>query len=189
MHTSTMQGEGAPGTEAAFLTDRLLLRSWRVTDATVQRQLWVERDPRAPARRRISADGHPSVMELEDRIRRDDGTPPPGLLAVELKSSGQVIGYCGLIHNSNALPEEPELAFEFLRRFWNQGFATEACWAIVEQARVLGYPRLGATVRDWNAASRRVLGKLEFVETGRVEPDREHGALLFTTKVFAAGSA
>jgi ribosomal-protein-alanine N-acetyltransferase len=32
-----------------------------------------------------------------------------------------------------------------------------------------GYGRLWAGVRDWNVASRRVLGKLGFRETGRVE--------------------
>ncbi len=123
-------------------------------------------------------------MELEDRIRRDDGNPSPGLLAAELKTTGQVLGYCGLIHNSYGRPQEPELAFEFLQEFWSRGFATEACEAVLDHARALGYRRLWATVREWNGASRRVLEKSGFVETGRVEPDGEHGALLFTMLEF-----
>ncbi|WP_354174169.1 GNAT family N-acetyltransferase [Arthrobacter sp. UYEF36] len=171
-----------PQAEAVLVTDRLLLRPWRVSDAAVQRELWTERDPRVPPHRRIGPDGHPSLEDLEDRIRHDDRHPSPGLLAAEQMSSGQVIGYCGLIPNGNGCAEEPELAFEFLRKTWRQGFATEASWAILERAQASGYRRLWATVRDWNTASRRVLDKLGFVETGQVEPDAVHGDSLFTTR-------
>ncbi|MDQ0754508.1 GNAT family N-acetyltransferase [Arthrobacter sp. B3I4] len=172
----------APGERREFETDRLLLRPWRVSDAPVQRELWTERDPRVPPHRRISPDGSPSLQELTDQIRRDTGNPFPGLLAAEQKSSGQVIGYCGLIPNSHGPAEEPELAFEFLRQVWCRGFATEASWTVLQQAKAAGYRRLWATVRDWNTPSRRVLAKLGFVETGRVEPDDVHGDSLFTMK-------
>lgn len=39
-------------------TSRLRLRPWRAAEATVLRQLWVERDPRVPPHRRIDAHGH-----------------------------------------------------------------------------------------------------------------------------------
>ncbi len=47
-----------------------------------------------------------------------------------------------------------------------------------------GYQRLWAAVRDWNAPSRRVLEKLGFRETGRVEPDAVHGDSLLTVREF-----
>lgn len=168
--------------EGVFETDRLLLRPWRLSDATLQRELWTERDPRVPPHRRISTDGHPTLEDIEDLIRRDDRHPFPGLLAAEEKSSGQVIGYCGLIPNGHGRAGEPELASEFLRKVWRQGFATEASWTVLQRAQASGYPRLWATVRDWNIASRRVLAKLGFVETGQVEPDEVHGDSLFTMK-------
>ncbi|MEQ4519017.1 GNAT family N-acetyltransferase [Pseudarthrobacter sp. B907] len=173
-----------PRIDAALETDRLLLRPWQVSDAAVLRELWTERDPRVPPHRRISADGHPTLEDIEDSIRRDDRHPFPGLLAAEQKGSGQVIGYCGLIPNRHGQPEEPELAFEFLRDVWRQGFATEASRSVLQQAQESGYRRIWATVRDWNTASRRVLAKLGFVETGRVEPDDIHGDSLFTAKTF-----
>ena len=177
-----MDRAGEPRLEAVFETDRLLLRPWRVSEAAVQRELWTERDPRVPPHRRISSDGHPTLQEIADQIRRDDGHPFPGLLAAEQKSSGQVIGYCGLVPNRHGQAGEPELAFEFLRKVWRQGFATEASWAVLQQAQAAGYRRLWATVRDWNTPSRRVLAKLGFVETGRVDPDDLHGDSLFTMK-------
>lgn len=168
--------------EVVFETDRLLLRPWRVSDAAVRRELWTERDPRVPAHRRISADGHPTLEDIEDSIRRGQGYPFPGLLAAEQKSSGRVIGYCGLVPHGDGRSGEPELAFEFLRQVWGQGFATEAAWAVLQQAQECGYRRVWAGVRDWNTASRRVLAKLGFVETGHVEPDEIHGDSLFTMK-------
>lgn len=177
-----MTPANGPGDEATIETDRLLLRPWRVSDAAVSRELWTERDPRVPPHRRISPDGHPTLEGIAEWIRGYNQHPTPGLLAAELKSSGEVIGYCGLIPNKYGQDDEPELAFEFLRKVWRQGYATEASWAVIERAQALGYRRLWATVRDWNTASRRVLAKLGFVETGRVEPSEIHGDSLFTSK-------
>jgi len=156
-------------------TDRLSLRPWRVSDAAFHRRLWLERDPRVPPHRRIDANGRPTVAELEDRIRALPEDAPLRLLVVELSATGEPIGYCGLIENAALPPDEPEIAYELLRGHWGAGYATEAASAVVELARASGYPRLWATVRAWNTSSLRVLAKLGFAETGRVEADPVHG--------------
>lgn len=155
-------------------TERLLLRPWRPLDAVVMRELWTERDPRVPPHRRIDAAGRPTAAELEGQ--------PPGLLAVERRAEGDVVGYCGLVGTGRGGDGEPELAFELLRRVWGQGYATEAAEAVVARAASTGHERLWATVWDWNVASRRVLAKLGFTETGRIEVDRVHGTTLFTVR-------
>jgi RimJ/RimL family protein N-acetyltransferase len=163
-------------------TERLLMRPWRVEEAAVQRELWTERDDRVPAHRRIDADGNPSLAEFEDRIRcGGPASPAIGLPALQRKDVGDVIGYCGLLDSGPGADSEPELAFELLRRAWGQGYATEASEAVIAWARSSGYERLWATVWDWNAASRRVLSKLGFVETDRTELDPSYGTTLFTT--------
>ena len=162
-----MAGGAAGGDQVVLETDRLLLRPWRVDEAFVQRELWMERDPRVPPHRRIDADGHPTVEEFEEAIRADVPSSVR-LLAVERKMVGDTIGYCGLVDSGQAA-HEPELAFEFLRRFWGQGYATEASWAVLDWARSSGHERLWASVWDWNTASRRVLAKVGFVETAREE--------------------
>ena len=173
-----MAGAATPGREVVLETDRLLLRPWRVSEAAIQRELWIERDPRVPPHRRIDADGHPTVADIEDGIRAAQPSSI-GLLAVERKAAGDVIGYCGLVDRSEG---EPELAYELLRRVWGQGYATEASLAILDWARSSGYEQVSATVWDWNTASRRVLAKLGFVETDRKEVDAIHGTNLFTTR-------
>jgi [ribosomal protein S5]-alanine N-acetyltransferase len=101
---------------------------------------------------------------------------------VERKSTADVIGYCGLVFDDDGTPDGPELAYELLRTAHGCGYATEAGLAVVTWASEAGYPQLWARVRDWNAASRRVLEKLGFHETGRVEPDAVHGDSLLTVR-------
>lgn len=176
-----MAGGAAEGDQVVLETERLLLRPWRVDEASLQREMWIERDPRVPPHRRIDVDGHPRVEELEEWIRADEPSSVR-LLAVERKGVGDTIGYCGLVASGQGAQgvQGPELAFEFLRRFWGQGYATEASWAVVDWARSCGHERLWASVWEWNTASRRVLAKVGFVETAREEG--LYGTNLVTTR-------
>ena len=164
-------------------TDRLVLRHSRVGDAAVYRQLRTERDPRVPPHQRISSEGRPTVEDIAAQIRGEREEPGPGLLA-ERKGTADVIGYCGLIIHGNGSPDEPELAYELLRAAHGCGYATEAGRAVVTWADEAGYRRLWAGVWDWNVASRRVLEKLGFRETGRTEPGSVYGHSLLTVREF-----
>ena len=169
-------------------TDRLILRRQSVDEAGVYRRLWTERDSRVPAHRRIDAAGRPTVEDIASEIRREREQARPGVLAVERKSAGDVIGYCGLVFHGNGAPDEPELAYELLRRAHGFGYATEAGGAVITWATDAGYARLWATVRAWNVASRRVLEKLGFHETGQVEADAAHGDSLLTVRSLSSPS-
>ncbi|WP_406832908.1 GNAT family N-acetyltransferase [Pedococcus sp. KACC 23699] len=165
--------------------ERLVLRPMRPDEADVLRELWVERDdPRLPAHRRLDEQGHPTVAELAESIATaavwSAGRDGLGFLAVERRVEGDVIGYCGLVDSGRAGEGEPEIAFELLRRVHGNGYATEAALVVVEHARSTGHQRLWATVWDWNTASRRVLAKLGFTETGRTEVVPGRGTTLWT---------
>lgn len=139
--------------------------------------MWLERDPRVPPHRRIDANGSPTIEDFGAWIRASSSAPL-GLLAVERKNAGDVIGYCGLIVDQGS--HEPELAFEFLQEFWGRGYATEASLAVLGWARACGYNRLRASVWEWNSASRRVLSKVGFVETD--SQATSHGTNLVTAR-------
>jgi RimJ/RimL family protein N-acetyltransferase len=177
-----MEGAAAPGCEILLETNRLVLRPWRVSEAAIQRDLWTERDPRVPPHRRIDADGHPTVADIEARIRAAAEPSSKGLLAVVRKECGDVIGYCGLVDCERGAEGDVELAYELLRRVQGQGYATEASWAVLDWARSSGHDRVWATVWDWNFASRRVLAKLGFTETDHKEVDPVHGTNLLTMR-------
>ncbi|MGO1315477.1 MAG: GNAT family N-acetyltransferase [Cellulomonadaceae bacterium] len=91
----------------------------------------------------------PTSAEFEKQTRTSPAPRSIGLLAAERKGTDAVIGYCGLIETADDPAGEPELAFELLRRFWGQGLATEAAWAVVGWARASSHRRLWATVREW----------------------------------------
>lgn len=163
-------------------TERLVLRPGVAADAVTFHRLWTERDDRVPPHRRVDADGRPTVEDVADRIRADADAPGLGLLTVVRTEIGDVIGYCGLVARGNGSADEPELAFELLRAAHGFGYATEAARAVVAWADEAGYRRLWAGVRDWNVASRRVLAKLGFRESGEVETDPIHGDSLMTVR-------
>lgn len=102
-----------------------------------------------------------------------------GLLALQRLSDDAVLGYCGLIEGQG--DQDPELAFELLRRFWRRGYATEAATAVLGWARSSGHRSLQATVWDWNTASRWVLVRVGFTEVATTKPVSEHGSIILTT--------
>ena len=165
-------------------TERLILRPSTVDDAAIYRTMWTERDPRVPPHRRISSDGRPTVEDIAAQMRAEPEERRLRLLTVERKGSADAIGYCGLTPEGNGSPEEPELAYELLLAAHGHGYATEAARAVVTWASDAGYRRLWAGVWDWNIASRRVLAKLGFRETGPVEPHSVHGHSLLTVRDF-----
>ena len=168
----------------AIETDRLVLRRPSVEDAPVHRELWAERDPRVPPHRRVGIDGRPTIEDIAASLRTEQEDPKTGLLTIVRKGEGDVIGYCGLIFDGRGPSDEPELAYELLRRAAGFGYATEAARAVLEWAAEAGYRRVWAGVRKWNGASLRVLDKLAFVDTGQDELDTEYGNSMVATRTF-----
>ncbi|WP_344238960.1 GNAT family N-acetyltransferase [Kribbella hippodromi] len=162
-------------------TERLRLRPWQPADAEAHRGLWIERDPRAL--RRIDADGRPTVEEMRGWLIENPlcAAPGLGLLPIELRSTGEFVGYCGLTVGQASF-EEPEIAYELARRAHGHGYATEAARAIVDAAAGTGRRRLWATVREWNAPSFRVLEKLGFERSDRVTENAEHGNSIWMSR-------
>ena len=146
------------------------------------RTLWSERDPRAL--RRIDADGHPTVEEIRAGLAEQltaSSRTGLALLALARRAEDDLAGYCGLVVGRSSV-EEPEIAYELLRRVHGRGYATEAAAAVVEAATTAGLDRLWATVRVWNAPSLRVLEKLGFQDSGRLDRDAERGDTVWLTR-------
>jgi 8-oxo-dGTP diphosphatase len=89
-------------------------------------------------------------------------------LLVVAKDGGAPIGSAGIgLHDEGT---RGELGFWIGRAHWGHGYATEAASRILAFAQdALAVSRFTATATADNAASRRVLEKLGFAETGRTE--------------------
>lgn len=92
----------------------------------------------------------------------------PSLLIFERGDSApQLVGACGLGRRPSGTVE---LGYWIARPFWGRGYATEACMALVDIARMLGLASLEGSHFLDNPASARVLEKLGFEPLGIVAP-------------------
>lgn len=108
--------------------------------------------------------GGPRVFEdVCASFRRDLNAPPSqfDLWPVVERSSGVVVGHCGLLPKTVDDHEEVELVYVIAAAFWGRGYATEAAAAIRDYAfRALGVARLVSLIDPAHAASAQVALKL-----------------------------
>ena len=102
-----------------------------------------------------------------------------GMLALQARDSGRVIGFCGLVHPNGQ--ETAEIKYALLRDQWGKGYATEAARALLAWgASEFAIMHVIATAAPENTASHNVLLKAG-LERG--EPRRSDDGtvtLLFT---------
>ena len=113
-------------------TERLRLRLFTLDDVRIMYRLSTDPDV-------IKYADTPAKDMAEAKQRLIDGPLFDyekygyGRFAVELKESGEVIGFCGIKY----LPEIdlPEVGYRYLKEYWGRGIGTEAAQACVEFAR------------------------------------------------------
>lgn len=97
----------------------------------------------------------------------DEPLLPRFLIFSRTRGAPRLIGGCGVHRDQDGAPE---LGYWIARPYWGLGFATEAARAVVNIARATGIGKLKASHMIDNPASGKVLRKLGFRPTGRVEP-------------------
>ena len=138
-------------------TARLTLRNFRPDDANALAQ--VLSDPETMRFYPAPLDQTEVVAWIERNRRRyeKDGF---GLWAMTLKSSGELIGDCGLIRQFVDESEQVEIGYHVRRDLWRQGLATEAAQACRDYGFAkLPVDRLISLIRPENLPYRRVAEK------------------------------
>jgi RimJ/RimL family protein N-acetyltransferase len=80
-----------------------------------------------------------------------------GLWAVELKSTGEFLGDCGITLQDIEGSRYPEIGYHFLKEYRGKGYATEAAKACVDYAfNELEFDRVYSYMKSDNLPSRRV---------------------------------
>lgn len=162
-----------------IITERLTLGRWHDDDLPDYTAMMNERDPRTAS---APTGGFVDRLVAQARLaqrRRELADTGIALLAVRVEDT--FAGYCGLKVGHASL-NEPEIAYELLRRFQGRGYATEAAQAVVVAATQTGRRRLWASVRTWNSPSLRVLTKTGFTATNRQVTDRS-GRMVWWARV------
>ncbi|MEV5683085.1 GNAT family N-acetyltransferase [Streptomyces sp. NPDC052164] len=138
-------------------TERLLLRPLRVEDV----HAFVALHADARVNRFVGAYSHEQASERLVSIERQWAERGHGLCAVELKSSGEFIGRCGL--NYWEAFDEVELGWTLRAESWGHGYATEAARSCLEWGfATLDVDRFTAMIRPGNTPSVRVADRLGF---------------------------
>ncbi len=96
-----------------------------------------------------------------------DPVLPSLLIFARTGGPPQLVGACGLGRRPSGAVE---LGYWIARAHWGQGFATEACLALIDIARALGLQQLEGSHFVDNPASGRVLEKLGFQAIGIIAP-------------------
>lgn len=150
-------------------TERLLLRpSWpedsgplynAVAEEAIIRNLALAPWPYSPEDAlNFAALEHPQHFPNFLLMQRTDGAP-------------RLVGSCGIGNREG----EAELGYWIARPYWGLGYATEAARAVVGVAKALGHRRLVSGHFTDNPASGRVLRKIGFRATGRIEQRHSKG--------------
>ena len=100
------------------------------------------------------------ITDWIERNRRRYQEHGHSLWGMVLKSSGELIGDCGLAMQNVEGQNEIEIGYHVRRDHWKQGYATEAARACRDYGLAqLKAPRLISLIRPENIASRRVAEK------------------------------
>ena len=103
---------------------------------------------------------------MQEYIRQVYGFYGYGMWTVQLRS-GEVIGRAGLSVREGY--ELPELGFVIGRDYQGQGYAEEACRAVLAYGRKeLSFEHVQALVEEENLPSRNLLAKLGFLFVKKV---------------------
>lgn len=80
-----------------------------------------------------------------------------GLMAVILKTTGELIGQTGITWQDWNGRQVPEIGYIFNKAHWHQGYAIEAASACKQYAfEILGFPEVYSIIRDNNIAYQNV---------------------------------
>lgn len=141
----------------ALESERLLFREWCEEDVSAFHRICSD-----PQVMEFVGDGQPWSLETTRQfiIRANRSLKENGFCQwpVIHKASAMLIGFCGFVSSEG----DTEIGWRLAPEFWGQGLATEAARVSLEHGfRELSFQRVIATVQSKNAASIRVIKKLD----------------------------
>ncbi len=168
-------------------TDRLLVRETTLEDVDEFYRLYAD-----PSMTRFM-EGLFDDPEDEKRYQRDYiekvyGLMGFGVWTLERLSDGAVIGRAGFSVRNGF--DEVELGFLVGKEYQRQGYATEACRAILDYGRdILGFDKVQTLVKEENVVSIHLCERLGFKKVGDVDVEENIYGKEYKGKKVALSSA
>lgn len=141
-------------------TDRLILRQWQASDHQPFIEMGLDPEVMQYFPKCLTAtDSLNLIQRVSDAIQRNQW----GFWAVELKSTGQFIGFVGLHQLETQFDFSPcvEVGWRLAKAYWGHGYATEAAQASLNYAfDVLNLEKVVAFTAIINHPSQAVMKRL-----------------------------
>lgn len=137
-------------------TKRLKLRRLRPDDAQTMFESWTG-DPEVP--KYMTWYAHTDISQTERILAGwlgEYGKPDCYRWGIELKDSGTLIGMIDVVGVENGIPE---VGYCSAKRFWGNGYMTEALTAVREELFADGYGAITVKAVNENTGSNRVIQK------------------------------
>jgi RimJ/RimL family protein N-acetyltransferase len=140
-------------------TERLIMRAWRESDLAPWAEMNADPEVRQFLGPLLTAEQAAAwVLNFQDDLDRNGF----GFWAVEVRASGEFIGFTGLGTVDDEMPfTGVELGWRLARPAWGHGYATEAAQAALRYGfDILGLPEIVAVTMARNLRSRAVMRRI-----------------------------
>jgi RimJ/RimL family protein N-acetyltransferase len=140
-------------------TDRLVLRDWRESDLAPWAAMNADPEVRAHLGPLLTpAQATASVRSFQDDLDRNGF----GFWAVEVRDTGEFVGFAGLDAVDEGMPfTGVEAGWRLARSAWGHGYATEAALAALRYGfDTLGLPEILAITTATNLRSQAVMRRI-----------------------------
>ena len=145
-------------------TKRLILRRLTNEDANSIYNNWAN-DPEVT--KYMTWNAHKSIEDTKQILAiwlKEYEEPKNIRYGIVLKENNELIGaidVVGYVHNN------PKIGYCLSRKYWNKGYMTEACEALVEYLFAIGYKTILIEADERNIGSNRVIEKVGFKFTNK----------------------
>lgn len=135
-------------------TKRLLLREMNLSDMEALSSILQDENVMYAYNGAFGDEETLAWMQKQLQRYREHGF---GLWGIFLKSTGEMIGQCGITMQEYKGGQVPEIGYLLAHKYWHKGYATEAAAACREYGfNVLCFDALYSIIRDANIASQNV---------------------------------
>ena len=155
-----------------LITERLVLRKLKKEDAEPMFRNWCSDPEVAKYTLWVAHEDVSVTKKLVDMWLEEEKDDKTVRFFITQKGSDEPIGSIDVVHYYDGIPE---IGYCLSRKFWNQGYMTEACKAFINYLFELGHSKILIRADARNVGSNRVIVKcgFKFTHTEFIEHSSE----------------
>lgn len=149
-------------TSEALLTERLILRKYKKEDINSIFNNWAND---SEVTKYLTWNAHKSIEDTKQIMNiwlKEYKEPKTIRYGIVLKENNELVGAIDVV---GYIDTHPVIGYCLSRRYWNQGYMTEACKAVVDYLFAIGHKTILIEADERNVGSNKVIEKVGFIFT------------------------